>query len=228
MSAYPLGFIFGRKIGLMVSALVTVLGAGLMCGANSARGDALIFVGRAIAGVGVGQASSLAPLFLSEISPPQIRGQLIGFYEIGWQIGGIIGFWINYAVQKNLPVGHTQWFIPFAVQLIPAGLFAILVPIACKESPRWLLQKGRREQAIKSLCYLRKLPADHEYIINEVNDISVQVEHDVTAVGPGFWAPFKGIFSKWFLTRRLLLTTSLFIFQNGTGINAVNVSGTPW
>lgn len=69
---------------MMTAALVTLLGAGLMCGATGARGDGLIYGGRAIAGAGVGMASSLSPLYLAEIAPPAIRGQLIGLYEIGW------------------------------------------------------------------------------------------------------------------------------------------------
>lgn len=117
---------------------------------------------------------------------------------------------------------RAQWLTPFAVQLIPAGLFAATVPFFSPESPRWLLQKGKAERALKNLCYLRKLPADHAYINEEMSQIQASIDADVRDVGHGAMAPIKGIFSRWFLTRRLLLTTSLFIFQNGTGINAVN------
>jgi len=130
--------------------------------------------------------------------------------------------WINYAVQKNMAVSRAQWLTPFAVQLIPAGLFALTVPFFSPESPRWLLQRGKEERAVKNLCYLRKLPADHPYIQEELAQMQSSIERDVKEVGTGCMAPIKGIFSRWFLTRRLLLTTSLFIFQNGTGINAVN------
>lgn len=64
-----------------------------MLAAKTSTGLAPIFAGRAIAGVGIGMASSMAPLYISEIAPPQIRGQLIGMYEIAWQVGGIVGFW---------------------------------------------------------------------------------------------------------------------------------------
>lgn len=52
--------------------------------------------------------------------------------------------------------------------------------------------------------------------------MTVQLEHDVASIGSGFTAPLRAIFTNWRLSRRLLLTTSLFLFQNGTGINAVN------
>ena len=52
--------------------------------------------------------------------------------------------------------------------------------------------------------------------------IDLQIEHDRTAVGTGFWAPFKQVFGRWHLTKRLLIVTTLFIWQNGTGINAIN------
>ena len=113
---YPLGQIFGRKMGLLVSSLVFILGAGVvsfsrflslppcqsspmlarfqdltysliaqMLAADGARGLGPIYGGRIVAGLGIGAASNLTPLYISEIAPPAIRGQLIGMYEIGWQ-----------------------------------------------------------------------------------------------------------------------------------------------
>lgn len=186
---------------MLIAALIVSLGSGIMLAANGSRGLAPIFAGRAIAGFGIGQASSMAPLYISEIAPPQIRGQLIGMYEIAWQIGGIIGvsnpilsfkcrvaaeycvqFWINYGVSLNLPSGFSQWFTPFAVQLIPSCLFAIMIPLVVRESPRWLIQRGKRDRAIANLCYLRKLDPSHPYLIEEVNAITLQVETDVASI----------------------------------------------
>lgn len=112
--------------------------------------------------------------------------------------------------------------IPFAVQLIPGGIFALGIPFFIKESPRWLVTRGRREEAIKNLCIIRGLSADDAYLIEEINAIDIQVEHDRTAVGEGFWAPFRQVFTQWHLLKRLLICTSLFMWQNGTGINAIN------
>lgn len=66
-----------------------------MLGAKN--GDlSLIYAGRVFAGIGVGGASNLSPIFISELAPPAIRGRLVGLYEFCWQIGGLVGFWINY------------------------------------------------------------------------------------------------------------------------------------
>ncbi|POY72808.1 hypothetical protein BMF94_4217 [Rhodotorula taiwanensis] len=219
---YPLGQLLGRKMGLLISSIVFLLGAGVMLAADHARGLGPIYGGRIVAGLGIGAASNLTPLYISEIAPPAIRGQLIGMYEIGWQIGGLVGFWINYGVTQHIPSSRKQWLIPFAVQLIPGGIFAAGIPFFIRESPRWLISRNRRAEALKHLCYIRKLSPEDPYIISEMNEIDIQVEHDRTAVGTGFWAPFKQVLGKSFLLRRMLITTMLFMWQNGTGINAIN------
>lgn len=71
---------------------VFILGAGLMLGATGERGLGLIMGGRVLAGIGVGGASMVVPIYISEIAPPAVRGRLVGLYELGWQIGGLVGF----------------------------------------------------------------------------------------------------------------------------------------
>lgn len=93
--AYIAAFFMGRTSGLILFSAVFILGAGLMMGANGSRGLGLIYGGRVLAGLGVGGASNLAPIYISEISPPAIRGRLVCMFELGWQIGGLVGFWIN-------------------------------------------------------------------------------------------------------------------------------------
>ena len=93
--AYAAGHYLGRKKGLQVCSAVFILGAGLMLGANGRRGLGFLYAGRVLAGVGIGGASNLTPIYISELAPPAIRGRLVGLYEMGWQIGGVVGFWIN-------------------------------------------------------------------------------------------------------------------------------------
>jgi len=219
--AYPAGHYLGRKIGLNIFATVFVIGAGMMLGANGSRGLGLIYGGRVLAGMGVGGASNLSPIYCSEIAPPAIRGRLVGLYEMAWQIGGLVGFWINYGVSETMAPSHEQWIIPFAIQLIPACLLFIGA-LVIKESPRWLFSRGRREEGIKNLCWMRKLPADHIYMQEEIFAIDNAIEHQRATVGMGFWQPFKAVFSNRKVTYRFLLGGSLFLWQNATGINAIN------
>jgi sugar porter (SP) family MFS transporter len=128
---------------------------------------------------------------------------------------------VQYGISEHLPSNHKQWIIPFAVQLIPGGLLA-LGSIWLKESPRWLFSKGKREQGLKNLLWIRNLPADNFYIVEEISFIEAALEHQKSSVGLGFFDPFKAVFKSRSLQWRVFLGTTLFIFQNGSGINAIN------
>ncbi|KAF2019746.1 putative quinate permease [Aaosphaeria arxii CBS 175.79] len=218
--AYVSSYYWGRKRSLIVWILLFIVGAGMMLGANRERGLGLIIGGRVLAGLGVGAASNMVPIYISEMSPPAVRGRLVGIYEMGWQIGGLVGFWINYGLQETMAPSHSQWLIPFAVQLIPAGCL-LIGAFWLKESPRWLFTKGRRDEAVRNLCWIRNLPADNLYMVEEIAAIDAQIEHDRIHIGPGFWRPFAALKDKkvqW----RFFLGGMLFLWQNGSGINAIN------
>jgi MFS family permease len=141
------------------------------------------------------------PIYIAEISPPAIRGRLVGTYELGWQLGGLVGFWINYGMIRTLPSSQEQWLIPFAVQLIPAGIL-LVGSLFLKETPRWLFTKGRVDEAVANLCWLRNLIADDVYILEEIT----MMEQQISDLPRG----------------RLFLGHSLFILQNFAGINGYN------
>ena len=226
--AYVSSYFLGRRWSLILFSAVFMVGAGMMLGANGDRGLGLIIGGRVLAGIGVGGCSNMTPIYISELSPPAIRGRLVGLYELGWQAGGLVGFWINYGINQHLPLSPGQnenvWLIPFAVQLIPAGLLmigAIFIP----ESPRWLFSKGKRERAIKNLCWMRNLDADDVYIVEEINFIDAEIDRYHSAVGAGFWKPFAALKNRkvqW----RFLLGGLLFVFQNGKHLDLKTLSTT--
>jgi MFS family permease len=95
LGTYALGHFVGRKWCLAVASAIFTLGSGLQLGANSSRGLGILYAGRVLSGLGTGVASNIIPIYLSELAPPAIRGRLVGLYELGWQIGGMLGFWIN-------------------------------------------------------------------------------------------------------------------------------------
>ncbi|PSR97206.1 general substrate transporter [Coniella lustricola] len=220
LGAYISSYFLGRRKSLFAFSLIFILGAGLMLGANGSRGLGLLYGGRVLAGIGVGGSSNMVPIYISELAPPAVRGRLVGIYELGWQIGGLVGFWINFGVNNTLPSSHEQWIIPFAVQLIPAGLL-LIGAVWMKESPRWLFSKGRREEGLQVLCWMRNLSASDIYIIEEVSYIEEDIERHRVEVGAGFWKPFAALKQRkvqW----RFFIGGMLFFWQNASGINAIN------
>ena len=95
LSAYTSAHFLGRKKSLWVFSMIFILGAGIMLAASSQRGLGPIYGGRVLAGFGVGGCSMIVPIYISELAPPAVRGRLVGLYELGWQIGGLVGFWIS-------------------------------------------------------------------------------------------------------------------------------------
>lgn len=106
---YGLSHWLGRKVCLMIASSTFALGAGLQCGANHNRGLGILYAGRVLTGLGTGVASNIVPIYLSELAPPAIRGRLVGLYELGWQIGGMLGFWINVSqIDRHFSFGREK------------------------------------------------------------------------------------------------------------------------
>ena len=83
-----------------------------------------------------------------------------------------------------------------------------------------MFSQGKRDKAIKNLCWIRKLPADHIYIIEEMSYIDAALEEQRADVGDGFWKPFLAVKRDRTIQWRLVLGCLLFMWQNGSGINA--------
>ena len=169
---------------------------------------------------GVGSASMLVPLYSAECAPPNIRGRLVGIYEIGVQVGTCLGFWINYGVQRNMAPTASQWMTPFALQLIPGGLLLIGL-IFMPESPRWVAKAKGRSKAMATLSRLRDLPEDHPAIQSELDDIFQQLAHEQHISSDSRVAALKELCQPG-LRYRMFLGIVIFIFFQMAGSNAIN------
>ncbi|PVI05541.1 general substrate transporter, partial [Periconia macrospinosa] len=211
---------FGRRWPLMSCGVIFNIGAILQL--VSAGKVGLIYGGRALTGLAVGASSMMVPVYISESCPPAIRGRLIGIFEIFLQFAQIFGFWVNYGVNIHVsPKSDSQWHIPFALQLIPGSLLVICMFLQ-PESPRWLLNANRVEEARKVLQHLRMLPEGHQYLEWEVNTVLTQIEEEASqGAKKNFMAKLREVFLPQ-NRGRLFLGIALMFIQNMSGINALN------
>jgi MFS family permease len=112
--------------------------------------------------LGCGFITATVPSYIAELSVPSIRGILTGLFEVAYQIGSLVGFWINYGITHNMdPNDAASWRVPMSVQLIPSGLLLIGF-FFLYESPLWLMRNDREAEALKVLHALRRIPVEHQ------------------------------------------------------------------
>ena len=114
----------------------------------------------------------VAPLYISEISPPEIRGALLVLEELCIVTGIVVAFWITYGTRYM--TGEWSWRLPFLLQMIPGGVLGVGI-LFLPFSPRWLVSKGRDIDALKALGKLRSLPTTDTRIQQEWFDIRAEV-----------------------------------------------------
>ncbi|KAL1873611.1 hypothetical protein VTK73DRAFT_798 [Phialemonium thermophilum] len=175
----PLAETIGRRWTLIIASAVFSVGAALQLTGHIAE----LYPGRFLTGLGVGPLTVVVPLYISEISAPAFRGRCIGLFEVAYQLGGLLGFWINYGASLHIPASNpTQWRLPVAMQLPLIGVFFIGC-IFLPETPRFLIKRNRFERAASVLSYLRNLDASHPYIQRELANIQDEVQMERTLMG---------------------------------------------
>ena len=140
----------GRRKVMMMAALLFLVSA---LGAGAASSATLFILARLLGGLGVGAASVLSPVYISEVTPASIRGRLSSLQQI-MIITGLTGAFVaNYALAKAagtsidpLWLGFAAWRWMFWMQVIPAGIY-FLALLVIPESPRFLVVKGRDAEA---------------------------------------------------------------------------------
>lgn len=237
---------FGRKWTLQINVFVFIIGAvimtaathqlGLICilalpshpyhhvhAANNRSPDA----GRILTGIGCGAITATVPSYIAELSIPSIRGILTGFFECAYQIGSVIGFWINFGITETMSTSSsTSWRIPMAVQLIPAVILFI-GGFCLHDSPLWLMRKERHAEAHQALESLRKLPVEHPYLQQEIQLIQNRLNEEAgvaSKYGTGSWAFFRGAmdeFSRRGMRNRVFLVFCAFALNNLSGASGM-------
>ncbi len=189
----------GRRKLLISTAIVFGLGA---VGAALAPDTAWLIVARIVAGIAIGVASFVAPLYISEIAPVEIRGKLVSINQVALTSGIVVSYLIDYAF-----AGSQSWRWMFAMAVVPAAAFGIGL-IFIPDSPRWLAGRRHLDQARAVLKRIR--PPDK--VEAELNDI----QHSV-AQQKGNWSELLSPL----LRSAMIVGVGLAIAQQITGINTV-------
>jgi len=195
---------FGRKATLLWIGVLYFVGA---VASGLAVNLALFIAARFIGGLGIGISTVAAPLYISEIAPPRLRGRLAGMFQFNIVFGILVAF-VSNALLAGIGLNAWRWML--GVAALPSFLYTALC-LGIPESPRWLLsRKGDREGGI---AVLRRIQPDaSEAEIEAVaNDISAASAAEGTS----------GLFWSRRLRKPILLAILIAFFNQLSGINAI-------
>jgi sugar porter (SP) family MFS transporter len=190
----------GRRKTLVWGAILFIAGSIL---APLSPNVYVLFVARGLLGIAVGFTSVTAPVYVSELSPPNSRGMLIGLYQfaltLGIALADLVGYWL---------AGPQGWRLMFAFGLIPAVLFLFLV-LTVPESPRWLFAQNRLAEAESVLTSY----TDEAGARLLLEDIRVSLMTKMERRWSALWSPA--------VRGSLYIAVGFMVLIPATGINAV-------
>lgn len=218
MAAGPVSDRFGRKPVLKVAAVLFAISAILSAVAPNFL---TLVVARMIGGLGVGAALIIAPMYIAEIAPAEVRGRMVSFNQLNIVIGISAAFFSNYLIltlgdsgaewAQAINLGEWNWRYMLGVETLPAVLYffaLMLVP----ESPRWLALKHQDDEALEVLERVNG-PGQAAAELNAVHEsIAAEAEIENVSVSDLFQPSLRLV---------LTIGISIGILQQITGINAV-------
>jgi MFS transporter, SP family, arabinose:H+ symporter len=192
---------YGRKPLLLI---VAVLFALTSIATAVAPSFSAFIIARFLGGIAVGGVSLLSPMYVSEVSPPSIRGRMGTLYQMSIIVGIIVSYGINFFLRNT---GPANWRWMFASGVVPSGVFLACVLIA-PESPRLLALKGRREDAFRLLERISGKQVAQVQVAEIEASLHKEAQNWRSLLRPG-------------MVRALTVSTVLAILIHFSGINTV-------
>ncbi|KAJ5876281.1 uncharacterized protein N7529_001865 [Penicillium soppii] len=152
--------VMGRRAGVVVGCCIMLCGVAMV---SIGYHIALFVVGRIILGFGLGISQECSPLLVTELVHPQHRAVYSSIYNSLWYVGSLIGACV--ALGTNHIHGEWGWRVPCLLQGIPS-LCQLVFIWTVPESPRWLISKGKFEQAKKILAYVHAQGDENDALVN--------------------------------------------------------------
>ncbi|KAF8872956.1 general substrate transporter [Infundibulicybe gibba] len=163
----------GRKRTIILAGIIWVIGSILQCAAVD-RG--MLVVGRIISGISVGLSSAVVPIYQSEITAPAIRGRIVSLQQWSITWGILIQYFIQFG--SSYINGTASFRIPWGLQMIPAIILSLGMTLF-PESPRYLFDHGREEEALEILADLHGGgDKTDELVVLEFEEIKEQVRYE--------------------------------------------------
>ncbi len=192
---------YGRRLMIIASALVFIAGA---LGSAAAGSEAFLVGSRIVVGVAIGLASATAPVYISEVSPPAVRGRLVSFFQLAITIGLVIAYCVGLVFEPN-----EAWRWMLGLGAVPAILLLVGM-LRMPQSPRWLVMAGRGYEARSVLAQIRE--DDPAKIDAELDEIADGIDTE-----PGGWRDLLDPVVK----AALVVGVGLAVLQQVSGINTV-------
>ena len=196
---------YGRKKVLFAIGILYFVGA---LGSAFVSNLLLFQVFRFLGGIGVGVASVVAPIYTAEIAPPALRGRLVGLVQFNIVLGILLAYLSNFVVGSLLPA-EVAWRWMFAVMAVPAAIFFLLL-FTVPETPRWLFQVGRRDEAVSVIDRVTRSRDEAEQETREIEQ-ALAAQHGQRQ------APFFVRQNR----KVILLAFAIAAFNQLSGINAI-------
>lgn len=210
--------VYGRRIGIMSSMVIYVVGVIIQIASQHAWYQ--YFIGRLITGIAVGIVSVLSPLFIGESAPKKLRGTLVCCFQLCITLGIFLGYCTTYGTKDY--DDSRQWRIPLGLCFAWAILLVVGM-VNMPESPRFLVEKNRIEEAKRSIARSNKVSPEDPAVYTEVQLIQAGIERESLA-GSASWTEL--VTGKPKILSRVIMGIMLQSLQQLTGDNYFFYYGT--
>ncbi|RAL10302.1 general substrate transporter [Aspergillus homomorphus CBS 101889] len=218
-----LAFVFCERIGMLwtmrQACLLWIIGSIIFITSHNLG---QVYAGRFIMGLGIGQYGVIAPIYLGEVAPCQVRGMIVGMYGMSEYLGIMIGYFSIWGASIHMPASSArQWIIPQSIQIMWAGLL-LLSSSLCEESPRFLCKKGRPKAALQSFARLWNLsvmdPGIHAEVANAQGQLGLEHQQRSSL---RFWNALRELLTAREHLRRIVFIFTLQCLGEWSGPNSV-------